>query len=98
MIITVYPKKTSRPFLKDGVQLSQNYIANTWRQFTFYRKVPGSCWYSFGQSPKNEKLSRPWSYSVFFNLRPLDSVPQPPGITTRHENENQISTLTIRMT
>ena len=90
-------KKTLRPFFKDGVRLSQDYIANTRRKFTFYHKVPRSYWYSFGRPPKNKKLSRPWSHPVFFNLRPLDSVPQPLGINTRHENQNQITTLTTSM-
>ena len=36
MIITIIQKK-KKPFLyKDGVQLSQDYIANTRRQFIFY--------------------------------------------------------------
>ena len=80
-MIIMFIQKTLRPFLKYGVQLSQDYIANTWRQFTFYHKAPRNCWYSFGQPPKNERLSRPWSHSVFFNLRALDSVSYSPGIT-----------------
>ena len=35
--------------------------------------------------------------TMFCHLRPLDWVSQPLGITTGHENENQISTLTTRM-
>ena len=57
MIITIIQKKTLPPLYKNGVQLSQDYIANTRRQFTFNHKVPRSFWYSFGRPPKNERLS-----------------------------------------
>ena len=52
----------------DRVQLSQECRATTRRQFTFYHKVLLSSWYPFDQPQKDERLSRPWSHPVLWNL------------------------------
>ena len=41
-LIPLLKKKTLQPLFKDGVHLSQGYMVNTRRQFTFYHKVIGS--------------------------------------------------------
>ena len=56
------------PLLKKKKLYGTYYIDNTRRKFSFYqKKVPMTSSYSFGRSPKIEKLSRPWRHLVFFN-------------------------------
>ena len=60
------------PFLWMGF----NYLkdrATSRRQFTFYHNVPRNSWYSFYRPRKDERFSRPWSYSVVLNTGPMDS-------------------------
>ena len=52
------------PLPMDGVQQSQGNRATMTRQFTFYHSVPRSFWCSFDGHRKDERLSRPWRYSV----------------------------------
>ena len=98
-MIIMYPyvplynnRKTLCTLFKNGDQLSQDYRTYTRRRFTFYREVPRSSWYSFDRPPKDERLSQPWSHSLSFTLSRLDW--ESSVLTTSHENENLISTLT----
>ena len=56
----------------DMAQLSKVYRATTRRQFTFYHSIPRNPMYPFDQPRKDERLTRPWSYTVAFNTGPLD--------------------------
>ena len=53
-------------------KLSQDYIATTIRQFTFYHSVLRSSWYSFNRPQKDERPSWSWSFLVVLNPGPLD--------------------------
>ena len=87
-----FKKKLYGPFLWMGFNCLKA-TATLRRQFTFYHSVPRNSWYSFYQSRKDERLSRPWNHPVVLNMGPLDW--ESSALTTRPLLHNTVVKLEL---